>query len=61
MKYYTYNEVREIAIKNNSDDNRVSVGIWAKINGYIKTKKYVNKQRTVLYFKPGEIDKLENQ
>ena len=39
MKYYTFNEVREIAIKNHSKDNKVSVGIWAKLNGYLKIKK----------------------
>ena len=41
MKYYTFNEVREIAIKNHSNDNKVSVGIWAKLN----------KHRITLYIK----------
>ena len=45
MKYYTFNEVREIAIKNHSNDNKVSVGIWAKI------KKQIDKHRITLYIK----------
>lgn len=52
MKYYTFNEVREIAIKNHSKDNKVSVGIWAKLNGYLKIKKQIDKHRITLYIKP---------
>ena len=51
MKYYTFNEVREIAIRNHSNDNKVSVGIWAKLNGYLKIKKQIDKHRITLYIK----------
>jgi len=29
-----YEQIREIALKQNVSDNRVSVGIWAQNNGY---------------------------
>lgn len=54
MKYYTFNEVRKLAIKNNSKDNKVSVGIWAKLNGYIKIKKQIDKHRIILYIRTND-------
>lgn len=54
MKYYTFNEVRELAIKNDSKDNKVSVGIWAKLNGYIKIKKQIDKHRIILYIRTND-------
>ena len=34
--YYTYDEVREMAIKEGIADNRIIIGIWLKMNGYLK-------------------------
>lgn len=54
MKYYTFNQVRELAIKDNSNDNKVSIGIWARLNGYIKIKKQIDKHRITLYIRPND-------
>lgn len=33
MKYYTFEEIKEIAFNNGI------IGIWARMNGYLKKKK----------------------
>lgn len=49
---FTYNELREQAIKEGIADNKVSVGLWAKINGYYKTKREIRDNKFVwLYTK----------
>lgn len=49
---FTYNELREQAIKEGIADNKVSVGLWAKINGYIKTKREIRDNKFIwLYTK----------
>lgn len=39
MKYYTFEELKEIAFNNDIIGNKVTIGIWAKMNGYLKKKK----------------------
>lgn len=49
---FTYNELREQAIKEGIADNKVSVGLWAKINGYYKAKREIRDNKFVwLYTK----------
>lgn len=38
-KELTYAQVRELAIARYVDDNKISIGVWAKQNGYIKKKR----------------------
>lgn len=48
----TYKELREQAIKEGIADNKVSVGMWAKIKGYSKIKREIRDNKFVwLYSK----------
>lgn len=47
----TFNELAEVAAKDGINKDKVSVGIWAKANGYIKTRKQINKKVYVGYYK----------
>lgn len=38
MQTFTYEEIREKALKQGITDNRFRVGLWASSNGYIKRK-----------------------
>ena len=46
---YTYNQIRQLAISKGIADNKVSIGIFAKIAGYKKVKKQINKERKIYY------------
>jgi len=37
-KYFLYEEIREKALKEKIADNRVSIGMWAKFQGYKKQR-----------------------
>lgn len=54
MKYYTFEELKEIAFNNGIIGNKVTIGIWARMNGYLKKKKQINKLRITLYFNMNE-------
>ena len=41
MQTFTYEEIREKALKQGVTDNRLRVGLWASSNGYIKSN-YTN-------------------
>ena len=43
-KELTYAQVRELAIARYVDDNKISIGVWAKQNGYIKKKRHQDEQ-----------------
>lgn len=51
MKYYTFDELKQIAFNNGITGNKVTIGIWARMNGYLKKKKQINKHRITYYFK----------
>ena len=36
MQTFTYEEIREKALKQGITDNKLRVGLWASSNGYIK-------------------------
>ena len=61
MKYYTFEELKEIAFNNGIIGNRVTIGIWAKMNGYFKKKKQINKHRITLYFNMNEYNNTTKQ
>lgn len=46
---YTYNQIRQLAISRGVADNKVSIGIFAKLQGYVKIKKQINKERKIYY------------
>lgn len=48
---YSYDELRKIATSHNIEDNKVSVGIWAKLNGYFKKKRQRDNRVQTFYIK----------
>ena len=51
MEYYTFEQLKEMAFKDGITGNKVAVGIWAKMNGFLMKKKQINKRRITFYFK----------
>ena len=47
----TYAQVRELAIARYVDDNKISIGVWAKQNGYIKKKRQKDNRVYTVYIK----------
>lgn len=50
-KELTYAQVRELAIARYVDDNKISIGVWAKQNGYIKKKRQKDNRVYTVYIK----------
>lgn len=46
---YTYNQIRQLAISKGVADNKVSIGVYAKLQGYKKVKKQIDKIRKIYY------------
>ena len=49
MEYYTFEQLKEMAFKDGITGNKVAVGIWAKMNGFLK-KKEADKTSVELQF-----------
>lgn len=47
----TYEQIRELAIAQYVDDNKISIGVWAKQNGYFKKKKQKDNRVYTAYIK----------
>lgn len=45
----TYTELRDIALKNNIADNKVSIGLWAKFMGY-KKRRIQDEGKAYIYY-----------
>lgn len=52
MQLFTYEEIREKALLQGISDNKVSIGMWASLNGYIKTRKQIKKKVYTVYYAP---------
>lgn len=52
MQTFTYEEIREKALKQGVTDNRLRVGLWASLNGYIKSKRKIQGKVYTIYFAP---------
>lgn len=50
MQTFTYEEIREKALKQGIADNRLRVGLWASSNGYIKSKRKIQGKVYTIYF-----------
>lgn len=62
----TYEQVRERAMAQYVDDNKISIGVWAKQNGYFKKKKQKDNRVYTVYIKMNndnvnKINDYENQ
>ena len=49
MQTFTYEEIREKALKQGVTDNRLRVGLWASSNGYIKERYREKLSRSIRY------------
>ena len=47
MEYYTFEQLKEMAFKDGITGNKVAVGIWAKMNGFLKKKTSVELHSTL--------------
>jgi hypothetical protein len=56
MRLLTYEEIREKALSQGVSDNKVSIGMWASLNGYIKTRKQIRKKVHTVYYHPNCMD-----
>ena len=52
MEYITFEQLKQIANNKGFTGNKVSIGIWAQINGFTKILKQINNKRVVLYITP---------
>lgn len=48
---FTFEELRDIATNENVADNKVSVGLWAKIKGYKKAKRVIRNNKFVYLYR----------
>jgi hypothetical protein len=56
MRLLTYEEIRAKALSQGISDNKVSIGMWAGLNGYIKTRKQIRKKVYTVYYNPSCMD-----
>lgn len=49
MQTFTYEEIREKALKQGITDNKLRVGLWASSNGYIKSKRKIQGKVVTVY------------
>ena len=49
MQEFTYEQIREKALRQGVKDNRVHIGLWANINNYLKTRRKKNGKVTTYY------------
>ena len=52
MQTFTYEGIREKALKQGITDNRLRVGLWASSNGYIKSKRKIQGKVSTVYSIP---------
>lgn len=48
---FSYEELRDIAMKAGVSDNRVHIGVWARLSGFTKIRKQINHVRKTYYTK----------
>lgn len=49
--YFNYADIRKIALKNGVKDNKVSIGMWAKLNGFVNKRKMTKGKTQIIYYK----------
>lgn len=49
MQEFTYEQIREKALRQGVKDNRVHIGLWANINNYLKKRRKKNGKVTTYY------------
>ena len=51
VEVYTYQELRELALKHGIRDNKVHIGVWLQTQGYQKQRIQINHIRKIFYLK----------
>ena len=46
---FTYEQLRQLAVKSGIADNKVSIGFWIKAQGLKKVRKQIDKKRKIYY------------
>lgn len=54
IELLTFSQIAELAKKEICKDDKVSVGIWAKCNGYHRKRKMKDRKITTYYYKDAE-------
>ncbi|MCE9001222.1 hypothetical protein ACIXUF_18915 [Bacteroides fragilis] len=47
----TYEQVRKLALAQHVDDNKTSIGVWAKQNSYLKKRRQKDNRVYTVYIK----------
>lgn len=48
---FSYKQLRELALTQGVDDNKISIGIWGKFNGYSKKRIQRDNKVSTVYIK----------
>lgn len=48
---FSFEELRELAMAQNVDDSKTTIGIWAKLNGFSKKRKQKDNKVYTVYIK----------
>ena len=48
MEYYTFEQLKEMAFSDGITGNKVAVGIWAKMNGFLKKKSEIFRKSCIM-------------
>lgn len=54
-KEFSYEQLRELALAQYVDDNKISIGVWAKLNGYSRKRKQRANKVSTIYIKMNKI------
>lgn len=54
---FTYEQLRQLAVRSGIADNKVSIGFWIKAQGLKKVRKQIDNKRKIFYYK----DEKESQ
>lgn len=55
---FTYEQLRQLAMKSGIADNKVSIGFWIKAQGLKKVRKQIDNKRKIYYTRT-EKEKIE--
>jgi len=56
----TFNDLKELAKSNGIADNKISVGMWAKFNGFIKDRRIIKDNRIIWTYKKANNNEQTN-
>lgn len=48
---FSYKQLRQLALTQGVDDNKISIGIWGKLNGYSKKRIQRDNKVFIVYIK----------